>query len=107
MMESLSILSKIGSNPPPQTDDILLDLSRWVFLEDDSMDYSDLVTIALSITALLLFRQLVLMSRRNPEESLEGDYTGKALDPHALARVDAESMREFDILLDNSFLEEE
>ena len=47
------------------------------------------------------------MSRRNPEESLEGDYTGKALDPHALARVDAESMREFDILLDNSFLEEE
>ena len=47
------------------------------------------------------------MSRRKSEKSLEVDYTGKALDPNALARVDEESMREFDILLDNSFIEEE
>jgi len=47
------------------------------------------------------------MSRRKSEKSLEADYTGEALDPHALARVDEESMREFDILLDNTFIEEE
>ena len=71
------------------------------------MDFSDIVTIVLSITALLLIRQLLLMSRRKSGKSLELDYTGKALDPHALARVDEESMREFDTLLDNSFIEEE
>ena len=71
------------------------------------MDFSDIVTIVLSITALLLIRQLLLMSRRKSEKSLEVAYTGKALDPNALATVDEESMREFDILLDNSFIEEE
>ena len=71
------------------------------------MDFSDIVTIVLSITALILIRQLLLMSRRKSEKSLEADYTGEALDPHVLARVDEESMREFDILLDNTFIEEE
>jgi len=71
------------------------------------MDYSDLVTIVLTITAFLLIRQIFLMSRRNPENSVEDDYTGRALDPESLVRVDEYSMSEFDRLLDSTFPEEE
>ncbi|MEC9001711.1 MAG: hypothetical protein VX779_04055 [Candidatus Thermoplasmatota archaeon] len=71
------------------------------------MDYSDLVTIVLTITAFILIRQIFLMSRSNPENSAEDDYTGRALDPEALVRVDEDSMSEFDRLLDSSFPEEE
>lgn len=71
------------------------------------MDYSDLVTIVLTITAFILIRQIFLMSRSNSENSVEDDYTGRALDPGSLVRVDEDSMSEFDRLLDSSFPEEE
>jgi len=47
------------------------------------------------------------MSRSNSENSVEDDYTGRALDPGSLVRVDEDSMSEFDRLLDSSFPEEE
>jgi len=71
------------------------------------LDYSELITIVLSITALLLIRQIVFASRRNSITLGEDDYTGRALDPQALARLDEDSMREFDRLLDSTFTEEE
>ena len=71
------------------------------------MDYSDLITILLCFTALLLIRQIVLSSRRNSVDSDVDDYTGMALDPDALTRVDEHSMREFDRLLDNISFEDE
>ena len=71
------------------------------------MGYLEFVAIILCFTALLLIRQIVLASRRNSEDSVEDDYTGRALDPQALARLDEDSMREFDRLLDSTFTEEE
>tara|TARA_B100000029_G_scaffold107251_2_gene98193 strand:+ start:4259 stop:4390 length:132 start_codon:yes stop_codon:yes gene_type:complete len=41
------------------------------------------------------------------DDPQESDYSGKALDPESLGRVDEHSMREFDKLLDNKFPEEE
>ena len=71
------------------------------------MGYLEFVAIILCFTALLLIRQIVLASRRNSEDSVEDDHTGRALNPEALAKVDGESMREFDRLLVNVFSEEE
>ena len=71
------------------------------------MDYSDLITILLCFPALLLIRQIVLTSTSNSANSDGDDYTGRALDPEALTRVDEDSMREFDILLDNISSEDE
>ena len=71
------------------------------------MEYSDLVTLVLIITALLLIRQLMLMLRVNDTETDEEDYTGRALDPETLTRVDEDSIREFDRLIDSRFPKEE
>ncbi|MEC7707091.1 MAG: hypothetical protein VX204_04130 [Candidatus Thermoplasmatota archaeon] len=71
------------------------------------MEYSDLVTLVLIITALLLIRQLMLLLRVNDTETDEEDYTGRALDPETLTRVDEDSIREFDRLIDSRFPKEE
>ncbi len=71
------------------------------------MEYSDIFTIVLIFTAVILIRQILLVSRRNMKDPQESDYSGKALDPESLGRVDEHSMREFDKLLDNKFPEEE
>lgn len=71
------------------------------------MEYSDIITIVLIFTAVILIRQILLVSRRNMKDPQESDYSGKALDPESLGRVDEHSMREFDKLLDNIFPEEE
>tara|TARA_B100000686_G_scaffold354044_1_gene462341 strand:+ start:8800 stop:9015 length:216 start_codon:yes stop_codon:yes gene_type:complete len=71
------------------------------------MNYTDLFTAVLSFTALLLIRQIVLVPRRINEGPEEDEYTGRALDPESLSRVDEESMRDFDRLLGNRFPEEE
>ena len=70
------------------------------------MEYSELITIILTITALLLFRQLIIISRKNAAGTVE-DYSGRALVPEALTRVDDDSMREFDKLLSGRFSEEQ
>ena len=71
------------------------------------MNNTDLVTIVLSFTALLLIRQILLAPRRTNEGSEEDEYTGRALDPESLSRVDEQSMRDFNRLLGDSFPEEE
>ncbi len=71
------------------------------------MEYSDIITIVLISTAVILIRQILLVSRRNMKDPQESYYSGKALDPESLGRVDEHSMREFDKLLDNKFPEEE
>ncbi len=71
------------------------------------MEYSEIITIVLILTAVILIRQILLVSRRNMKDPQESDYSGKALDPESLGRVDEHSMREFDKLLDNKFPEEE
>ena len=71
------------------------------------MEYSEIITIVLILTAVILIRQILLVSRRNMKHPQESDYSGKALDPESLGRVDEHSMREFDKLLDNKFPEEE
>ena len=71
------------------------------------MGYLEFVAIVLCFTAILLIRQIVLASRSNSEDLVDDDYTGRALNPEALAKVDGESMREFDRLLVNVFSEEE
>ena len=72
------------------------------------MEYSDIITVVLIFSAVILIRQILLVSRRNmKDDPQESDYSGKALDPESLGRVDEHSMREFDKLLDNKFPEEE
>ena len=71
------------------------------------MEYSEMVTIVLTITALLLFRQLIITSRKNAPGTVENHYSGTALAPEALTRVDEDSMREFDKLLGRRFSEEQ
>ena len=71
------------------------------------MEYSELLTIILTITALLLIRQLIIISRKNATGIVEDHYSGRALVPEALTRVDEDSMREFDKLLGRRFSEEQ
>lgn len=71
------------------------------------MQYSDLVTVVLIITSLLLIRQLMFLLSGNSVETDEENYSGRALDPEALTRVDEDTMHEFDRLIGSRFPEEE
>ena len=71
------------------------------------MENADLITAVLIITALLLFRRLMQFSRRNSTETHDDGYTGRALDPDALSRLDEDSLRELDRLIANRFPEDE